>query len=184
MTGQQYNCTTIQLAAWKTLNAWIDTSNIQGLTLSFINSYTKCWFYKKVLHLLNWKGKSEGMIGILEVKTVSLAPQPIRIVHSIRNFFNFVIWSLVLLHSLGGFKFRNKIIRTLIIFNVKLCGGVPKGIKEFKNSVGIHCFILIYDRVNWVVELRWCVNLGNNESIDFINLLICWRQNSPFLKPI
>jgi hypothetical protein len=39
------------------------------------------------------------------------------------------------LHNFGGLKFRSKILGEPT-FRINLCGGVPEGDKEFRNSVG------------------------------------------------
>jgi hypothetical protein len=48
---------------------------------------------------------------------------------------SFFTHSLVPLHSFGGSMFFNNIIGDPT-FKVKLCGGIPDGSKELRNSVG------------------------------------------------
>ena len=58
---------------------------------------------------LNWKGRSDGMRGILGIKTTSPVPHPVIMVHSIMCDFNDLICKRVPLHNFGGLRFRNKI---------------------------------------------------------------------------
>lgn len=66
---------------------------------------------------LNWKGKSEGIIAILDIKTVSPVPQPVNIVHSINKLLNCFIFNLIPLQSLSGLKFPIKIIGATYLYN-------------------------------------------------------------------
>jgi len=78
--------------------------------------------------------KSEGIIGILGIKTDFPLPQPINIMHSINEILDFLIYSLVPLQSVGGLKFLIKIIGANI-FKISVCGGTPEGVKVLRNSV-------------------------------------------------
>ena len=78
-------------------------------------------------------------MGILGIKTVSPVPLPVNMVHSIKKFLKLTTLSLVPLHSFGRFKFLSSII-VKPTFNINLCGEIPGGVKELKNSVGLCTF--------------------------------------------
>ncbi|GBN43266.1 hypothetical protein AVEN_242269-1 [Araneus ventricosus] len=76
---------------------------------------------------------SDGMSGILGIKNVYFELVPI-ISASITLRFSFVTISLVPLHRPSeGIKFRSSII-TAPFFNFSLLGGIPVGVRLFKNS--------------------------------------------------
>ena len=52
---------------------------------------------------LNWKGNSQGIMGIHYIKTVSPVLLPVKMVHSIKKFFKVTTLSLVAFHSFDGF---------------------------------------------------------------------------------
>ena len=51
---------------------------------------------------LNEKCNSEGVMGVLGIKTVSPALLPVNMVHSMKKFFKVTTFSLVPLHSFDG----------------------------------------------------------------------------------
>lgn len=84
---------------------------------------------------LNDIDKSEEIIGILGIKTDSPLNFPFIIMPSIKFSVNFFMISLVPLHRMGGFRFRNTMIMDPI-FSESVCAWKPDGSNEFKNSTG------------------------------------------------
>ncbi|XBI32719.1 hypothetical protein VPH35_056134 [Triticum aestivum] len=89
--------------------------------------------------LLNLNGNissSDGQRGIRGRNTLLPACWPSTISASIAFLMNPRTISLVPLHNpLAGSMFRNNIIGKLI-FNLRIWGGRPLGVNEFKNSAG------------------------------------------------
>jgi len=85
--------------------------------------------------LLNSIVKSEGIKGILGIKASSPAAGPVKIVASITLLRKAVTCNRVLLHNLGGLRFRSNIVG-VPIFNRNLYRGNPGGSNELRNLVG------------------------------------------------
>lgn len=84
---------------------------------------------------LNSKGKLEDNMGILGKKTCSPFAEPVGTVASMLCSYSRFTARRVPVLSFGGSMFRNRIVGTPIL-SWRLCGGIPGGFKEFRNSVG------------------------------------------------
>jgi hypothetical protein len=80
---------------------------------------------------LNWKGKSDGVKGILGISTLSPFETPFKIVASMMLVPNAFTISLVSLHNLGASRFRMGITGAPT-FNSSLWDGTPDKSNEFK----------------------------------------------------
>ena len=94
----------------------IDTSNLKRLSLRFVDGHREGELY--------WK-----------LQTSSSFAQPVRMVASITWGIRLFTQSLVPLHGLGASRFRRSIIWVPTLSN-KLCGGMPEGSRELRNSMG------------------------------------------------
>lgn len=78
---------------------------------------------------------SIGLIGILGLKTSSPEAHPVVMIALFGLGDNVFRIRIIQLHNLGGSKSLRSIIGTLT-FRKNLCGGVPGGSRELRNSVG------------------------------------------------
>ena len=85
--------------------------------------------------LLNSKGRSSMMSGILGMKTSSPFALPQITVASITWAYRFFTTNLVPLHSFGGWRFLSSIIG-VPFFRLMLWDGTPGSSREFRNSTG------------------------------------------------
>ena len=87
--------------------------------------------------LLNSKGRfaSDGIRGILGRKTSSPLLGPVTMATSMQLGINFLTMHLVPLQRRGGSTLHNTIMGTSTL-SFSICGGIPEGSKEFRNSVG------------------------------------------------
>ncbi|GBO34535.1 hypothetical protein AVEN_202461-1 [Araneus ventricosus] len=103
--------------------------SFECLALSLANAN-----FKGNCHLLNWDGKSFGIIGMRGIKTLSPFAMPIITVARTTFGPRCVICNRVPMRSLGTSRFR--ISSTGTTFNLSLSEGTPDNSKELKNSTG------------------------------------------------
>ncbi|GBN13029.1 hypothetical protein AVEN_144408-1 [Araneus ventricosus] len=104
--------------------------HFECLALSLANA-----IFTGICYLLNWDGKSFGIIGMRVIKTLSPLALPIITVTRMTFGLNCAICNRVLLRSLGTSSLHINTTGTPT-FNLSLPKGTPDNSKELKNSTG------------------------------------------------
>ncbi|GBO35464.1 hypothetical protein AVEN_50206-1 [Araneus ventricosus] len=107
-----------------------------ALSLANVNFKGNCY-------LLNWDGKSFGVIGMRGIKNISPLAMPVITVAGTTFSPRYVICNRAPLRSLGTSRLRINSSGTPT-FNLSLSAGIPDNSKELKNSTGYDVVIAHY----------------------------------------